>query len=291
MPSSSCETQLLAPVLHTTQGKHALSDLMGVCMPHTFVHSLCLDVPLYVWTPQMFVCLSGSCETQLLAPVLHTTQRKHALSDLGGVFYAPIHLYTPGMFGHPLYVWMPLVCLETPICLYAPHMLPVHTQHKESMICQTKGVCMPQYICAPPCMLGYLSCVWMLPYVWMLTCMFGHPMYVWKPPYAWTGGIQTYRAVSKHTGGIQIYEGVQTWQASKYIGGIWTPSKSDNTHMPACKVGKHFTIQQNENPIKTPWTYGASKCMGVYEHGGIWTPPKSENAHMPSSKVGKHFMI
>ena len=43
------ETQLLAPVLHTTQGKPPLSDLEGVCMLSIhFETPICLDAILYV---------------------------------------------------------------------------------------------------------------------------------------------------------------------------------------------------------------------------------------------------
>ena len=48
-------------------------------------------------------------------------------------------------------------------------MPPVHTQHKESMLCQTNGVS----IC--PIHLH-------VPHVWMSPCMFGCPPYVWMPP-------------------------------------------------------------------------------------------------------------
>ena len=84
----------------------------------------------------------------------------------------------------PPYIWMP----------------PVHKQHKESILCQTKGVsiCPHTFGCpicldapavclnAPKCLDGFLY-VWMPPYVWtppvcldtphvwMPTCMFGHP--------------------------------------------------------------------------------------------------------------------
>ena len=65
---------------------------------------------------------SGNCETQLLAPVLCTMQRKHALPDLGGICIPLIHfdpsicLDTPHMFGCPLYVWMPPCMFGSPIC-------------------------------------------------------------------------------------------------------------------------------------------------------------------------------
>ena len=90
------------------------------------------------------------------------------------------------------YVWMP----------------PVHTQHKESMLCQTKGVSIyPIHLDAPICLdapfiLGHPHRFGCLPYVWM---MFGFPLYIhntkkacfvrlrgcpyapyiWMPPYVW----------------------------------------------------------------------------------------------------------
>ena len=100
----------------------------------------------------------------------------------------------------PSYVWMP----------------PVHTQHKESMLCQTKGCPYALYIWMPhmfgcplylwmPPMFGWppvsldapiclpvcldTPCVWMPMYVWVPP-MFGCPLYAWTPhmldtPYLW----------------------------------------------------------------------------------------------------------
>ena len=124
----------------------------------------------------------------------------------------------------PPYVWMP----------------PIHTQHKESMLCQTKGVSIcphtfgcPLYIhktkkayfvrvrgvCMPHAF-GCLPYVWLPPYVWMppvcldapyvwipAVCldtphMFGCPLYVWKNPKVWV--IQTY-------GSVQMYGSIQTY--------------------------------------------------------------------------------
>ena len=141
----------------------------------------------------------------------------------------PLHVWTPHMFG------CPPVCLDAPICLDRPTyvwmpplcfddvwMPPVHTQPKESMLCQTKGgVHMPQYIWMSPyifgcpCMFGCPLYVWMMfgsllyiyntkkpcfvrlrvypmppyicmaPYVWMPPCMFGCPLYALMPTYVW----------------------------------------------------------------------------------------------------------
>ena len=75
--------------------------------------------------------LFGWC---LDAPCTYTTQRKDTLSDKGGVHMPP-------------YICMP----------------PVHKQHKESMLCQTKGVsiCPHRFRCHH--MLGYHLCVGMPP--------------------------------------------------------------------------------------------------------------------------------
>ena len=130
---------------------------------------------------------SGSRETQLLALVLHKTQRKHSLSDLGGIHMPPIHctapicldaficldtticldasLYvwtTPCMFGFPLYAWTPLLYLDVPLYVQTtpvftpPYvwMPPVHTQYKGSMLCQTVGVsiCPHTFVHHPVCL-------------------------------------------------------------------------------------------------------------------------------------------
>ena len=82
---------------------------------------------------KMFGCphIFGWC---LDAPCTYTTQRKDTLSDKGGVHMPP-------------YICMP----------------PVNKQHKESMLCQTKGVsiCHHRFRCHH--MLGYHLCVGMPP--------------------------------------------------------------------------------------------------------------------------------
>ena len=59
--------------------------------------------------------------------------------------------------GMPLYVWM----------------LPVHTQHKESMLCHTKGMPICPIHLDAPCLDAPLY-VGMSPYVSMAPYMFGH---------------------------------------------------------------------------------------------------------------------
>ena len=105
-----------------------------------------------------------------------------------------------------------LRCLDAPIYLDDVWMSPVHTQHKERILCQTKKVSTCPHTSACPlyinntkkacfvslrgcpyapidldaticldttCMLGCHLYVYMLPYVWR------HPLYVWMPPYVW----------------------------------------------------------------------------------------------------------
>ena len=77
------------------------------------------------------------------------------------------------MFGYPPYVWTPPYVWMPPICLDDVWMPAVHKQHKESMLCQTKGVSI------------YSLYIYMPPYVWMPTCMLGHPPVCLDDPYVW----------------------------------------------------------------------------------------------------------
>ena len=150
-----------------------LSVWMASCMfeyPHIFGHPLyvcmssCLDTT-HVWMPPfmfghpLYVCMSSCLDTT--------------------------HVWMPPfMFGHPLYVWMPPYVWMHPLYVWIPTCLdvwtlpcfdnawmsPIHTQHKESMLCHTKGVS----IC--PHTFGWAHYVWM-------PLMFGHPQYVWMPPF------------------------------------------------------------------------------------------------------------
>ena len=87
----------------------------------------------------------------------------------------------PHMFyDTPTYVWM------LPVCYIDVWMPPVHTQHKESMLCQAKGVsicpntfgCHP-YVWIPPVCLDGPICL-NTPHICLdASCMFGYPPYVW----------------------------------------------------------------------------------------------------------------
>ena len=77
-----------------------------------------------------------------------------------------ICLDAPCMFGHPPYIWMPPVCFDV-------WMPPVHTQHKESMLFQTKGCPYdPIHLDAPICLDATLY-VQMAPYAWTPPHKFG----------------------------------------------------------------------------------------------------------------------
>ena len=155
-----------------------------------FGHPICLNTPMCLDACSMFGCPPYVWMAHILR----------------GCPYAPNTFVHPHMFGHPPYVWM--------------H--PVHTQHRESMVCQTKGVSIylhtfgfpnmfgcPLYAWMPP-MFGHHpvcldapTCIALLatlfilicldgpcmfacphPYVWM-PHTFGHHPYIWMPPYVW----------------------------------------------------------------------------------------------------------
>ena len=81
----------------------------------------------------------------------------------------------------PPYTWTTPICLDAPIYLDDVWMPPVHTQHKESMLCQTKEVSIWPHTCGCPlyinntkkaCFVRLRGCpyapyIWMAPYVWM----------------------------------------------------------------------------------------------------------------------------
>ena len=125
-------------------------------------------------------------------PPVHTQHKESMLCHTKGVSICPHTFGCPCMFGcqicvdtllyvwkHPKYVWMPPVCLDTLLCLDDVWMPPEHTQHKESMLCHTKGVSLcTRHLDAPICLDTPPVCL-DAPYVWT------HPLYVWMPPYVW----------------------------------------------------------------------------------------------------------
>ena len=96
----------------------------------------------------------------------------------------------PCMFGHPVCLDPPNICLDDPLYVLMMFGCPIHTQPKESMLCQTKGCpYVPRHLDAP-CVWMYLLYVLMLPYIWTpptfwmpllcldAPCMFGNPLHV-----------------------------------------------------------------------------------------------------------------
>ena len=137
----------------------SLSPCMFGCPSTLYVWMppACLDAPIcfnptHVWKPPVF----------LAAPYVWILQY---------AWTPPISLDALLYVWMSPYVWTPPVCLDTPCMFACPYvwMLPVHTQHKESMLCHTKGVS----ICAHT--FGY-------PHNFECPHIFGYPLYVWMPP-------------------------------------------------------------------------------------------------------------
>ena len=182
----------------------------------TWLNSLLQCVQYIVLYTSNAIPLLAAAEILLGQNLLHGIGRHAGM--LPACLDTPIWLYALHMFGCPIcldtptYVWMPPVCFDD---VWMP---PVHTQHKESMLCQTKevSICPHTFVCPicldAPCMLGFPHMFEWSPvyldahlYVQMPTCMFGHPhmlghppvcldapyiwmhpLYIWMPPYVWT---------------------------------------------------------------------------------------------------------
>ena len=80
---------------------------------------------------------------------IHNT-KKACFVRLRGCPICP-HTFGCPMFECPLYVGMPSICLDAPICLPVCWMPPVHAQHKESMLCQTDRVSICPHTFGCPC--------------------------------------------------------------------------------------------------------------------------------------------
>ena len=122
----------------------------------------------------------------------------------------------PCMFGHPICLDTPNICLDDPLYVLMMFGCPVHTQHKKACFVRLRGVHMSPYIWMPrmfgctycmfwcPHMFGHqphFGCpfyvwkspthldvplhVWTPPFVWMAQYFWMHPLYVWMPPYVW----------------------------------------------------------------------------------------------------------
>ena len=134
--------------------------------PYAPIH---LDAPICLDDPCMFGCLPVCLD----GPICLNTHTY--------VWMLPVYLDICHMFGFPL------------VCLDDVWMPPVYIQHKESMLCQTKGVSLcPLYFWMPSYVWMHPLYVW-IPYMfgWLPVCldalhMFGYPLYVLMPTYVWT---------------------------------------------------------------------------------------------------------
>ena len=84
--------------------------------------------------------------------------------------WIPPYIWVPPMFG------CPLVCLDAPICLDDVWIPPVHTQHKESMLCQARGIHMHPYIWMSPVYNNTNKACFVR--LRVSIC----PQYIWMPP-------------------------------------------------------------------------------------------------------------
>ena len=167
-----CLGDVWMPPVHTQHIESMLCHTKGVSIcPHTFGCPHMYGCTLYVWMPP-YVWMA------------------HCMFECPHMFGHPLYVCMPPMFGQHPYVWMPPVCLENPcmfgcpiyfdappVCLDTPYACmhplyvwtppicldaPIDAQHKESMLCHTKGVSICPHTFGCPL------------YVWM-RLMFGHP--------------------------------------------------------------------------------------------------------------------
>ena len=216
-------------------------------------------------------------------PPVYTQHKESMLCQTKGVSICPMHLDapisldTPICLNGPLYVWMtlyvrvspmfecPLYAWTTPICLDAPIYLddvwmpPVYTQHKESMLCQTKGVSIcPIHVDAPIC-LGAL-------------CMFGCPTVCLDAAKCMVaskgmrdirtyGGVQTYRVSSKC---MEAYAHPQSKKAC-FLCVVYLQQASK--HLPY--IWGHPNIGVPKYTGEYPNIWGIQIYSRVSKHGGI----------------------
>ena len=236
---------------------------------------------------------------------------------------------------------MPPICLDTPICLddfwmplyihntkkacfvrirgcpYAPIHLdaPCNAQHKESMLCQTKGVFIcshtfgcPLYIhnTKKACFVRLMGCPYApihldAPYVWMppvcfnaTICldasMFGHPLYVWMPPFLDTPicldtHLYVWICPCLHSPmfGCPHMFGCPLCLDTNLYG--WMPPHLDTPCMFGCPpcLAAPLYVWMLPDLWWHPKVWGTSNIWGVSKHTGaskcmgcIWTPPQSD---------------
>ena len=213
MPSCSSETQLLAPMLHTTQT--ACSDTF-TCphAPHMFGCPVCPDNPIclyapYVWTPPYF--------------------------------WMPLYIWMAPYIWKPPYVWTlpyiltPLLYLDAPLCPNIPTHLyppcsPVH-------LYVSRGICIwygdGGHLYAPYWVLGFYTRIIYKKHYKFFTSIFWHIVWTWGASKhmgmskLWVAskhmGTSKHMGASNHMGSIQIYGGVQTYGAYGHPLGLTSP--------------------------------------------------------------------
>ena len=136
--------------------------------PYIWMPPVCLNAPICLDSP---VCLDalhmfGHTAKWLDAPCMFGCPNMCEHPHMSG--HPPVYLDTTHMFGCPQDVWKP------PACLDGVWMPSVHTQHKESMLCYTKGCPYAPYTWMPICLDGPIYC--------MAPCMFECPHMCEHPP-------------------------------------------------------------------------------------------------------------
>ena len=190
--SMLCQTKGVSICPHRFRYHHMLGYHLYVGMPPLCLDAaICLDAPpvclngtLCLEYPHMFghPCMLGCPH---MFGHLHMFGYPPVCLDIPHMFALPIclgapYLWTPlcmvghpHIFRHPLYVWMSSICFGFPLCVWmwaSKHMAVSkcirgiqNKHHKESMLCQTKGVsiCPHRFRCHH--MLGYHLYVGMPP--------------------------------------------------------------------------------------------------------------------------------
>ena len=133
------------PPVYTQHKESMLCQTKGVSIcPIHLDAPICLNAPCMLGCPHMF----GYPLYVWMAPYASL------------YVWMPLYGRVPPMFGCPLYAWTPHMFRCSPICLDDVWMPPVHTKHKEMMLCQTKGVsifphtfgCPHMFGCLPVCL-------------------------------------------------------------------------------------------------------------------------------------------
>ena len=210
--SMLCQTKGVSICPHRFRCHHMLGYLLCVGMP-----PLCLDAAIYLDAPPVclnaILCLNTPicldtpvsldvpiCLDTFICLDTHLYVSTYPICLHSPYVWMPLYVWVPPIFGHPS-VWLDIpTCLDTP-CMFGcpPYVwLPLcvwmwaskhmevskcirgiqNKHHKESMLCQTKGVsiCPHRFRCHH--MLGYHLCVGMPPLCLDAAICLDAPLYV-----------------------------------------------------------------------------------------------------------------